>query len=392
VDTAWCRQSAADAALARVWPRRISFGTDRAPFPAGIPSGWHPGGKTQTRHPVLSGEAFVNKRTIWLGVLTTCGLLTVLLCIIVIPSWLYPPLSAADLHGVLNGQARIQLQQAQSQLANDTRSSILQALGGLLLVAGATATWRQVHISREGQITDRFTRAVDQLGSENLDVRIGGIYALERIAKNSPDDRSTIQYILGAFVRNHASWPVGAPGGPQHPTPTVDEELPWLSARAPDIHAAAGILTRRLPSPDARRLLLSRVDLRGFQIHEAQLAGTEIRHTNLARAWLRRARLDRADLRDTDLRGANLEGSHLNSANLSGAYLQGANLYQADLSYADLCGTDLSDANLDGAVLTGAQADKATVWPVEVDARRRNELGIIETNRDGPAQIPTVRT
>lgn len=334
----------------------------------------------------------MNQRAIWLGTLTACGLAVVLVSIFVIPRWLYPPLSAADLRGVLGAQARIQLQQAQSQLTNDARSSLLQALGGLLVVAGAMATWRQVHISREGQITDRFTRAVDQLGSKNLDVRIGGIYALERIAKNSPDDRSTIQYILAAFVRHHASWPAGRPDGPQHPTPTVDEHLPWLSARAPDIHAAAGILARRLPSRDARKLYLSRTDLRGFQVHEAQLAGTEIRHANLTRAALRRARLERADLTDTDLRGADLEEAHLNGANLNRAYLQGANLLRADLSYADLRGADLSDTCLDSTVLTGAQADNATVWPAEVDAGRRSELGVIETSDHSTAQIPATRS
>ena len=148
-----------------------------------------------------------------------------LVIIILVPLWLYPPLGAAALHGVPGAQTRIQLQQAQSQLANNARAAVLQTLGGLLILAGAAATWWQVHISREGQITERFTRAVDQVGSKKVDVRIGGIYALERIAKNSPADRTSIQYLLGAFVRNHASWPVGAPDGPQHPTATVDEHL-----------------------------------------------------------------------------------------------------------------------------------------------------------------------
>jgi hypothetical protein len=334
----------------------------------------------------------VNQRTTWLWVLATGGLAVALLAgIIVIPRWLYPPLSAADLHGVLSAQARIQLQQAQSQLANDARSSILQAFGGLLVVAGATATWRQVHISREGQITDRFTRAIDQLGSENLDVRIGGIYALGRIAANSPDDRSTVQYVLGAFIRGHASWPVGRPDGPEHPTPTVDEHFPRLTARAPDIHAAASLLARRPPSRDAGKLYLSRTDLRGFAFDDARLEETEMRHANLARASLRRARLDRANLSDTDLRGADLEGAHLGGAKLRGAYLQNANLRRADLRYADLSGcdlrgTDLSDACVEGTLLTGAHADRSTVWPADVDAARRNELGIIQADRDGPSQ------
>jgi len=246
----------------------------------------------------------VNQRIAWMGVLTARGLLAVLfVSIIVIPRWLYPPLSAADLHGISGAQARIQLQQAQSQFANNARPSILQGLAGLLLIVGAGATWRQVHISREGQITERFTRAVDQLGSDNVDVRIGDIYALERIAKNSPDDRNAIQYLLGAFVRNHARWPVGVPDGPQHPTPIVDWHLPWLSIRAPDIAAAVGALGRRPPSPDARVLYLSRTDLRGLELQGAVLTGIQMRHTNLARARLREVRLDRSDLVDTGAAG-----------------------------------------------------------------------------------------
>jgi hypothetical protein len=212
----------------------------------------------------------VNQRITWLGVLTACGLLVVLLVsIIVIPRWLYPPLNSADLRGIPGAQARIQLQQAQSQLANDARSSVLQGLAGLLVVIGAMATWRQVHISREGQITERFTRAVDQLGSDNVDVRIGGVYALERIAKNSPADRNAVLYLLCAFVRTHMPWAVGAPDGPQHPTATVDEELPWMRVRAPDIQAAMGVVGRRAPSRDEPVIYLSRVDLRSIALRRA---------------------------------------------------------------------------------------------------------------------------
>jgi len=118
----------------------------------------------------------------------------------------------------------------------------------------------------------------------------------------------------------------------------------------------------------------------------ARLTGTEIRHANLARAGAAQSRLDRADLTDTDLRGADLEQAHFNGTNLSRSYLQGANLRRADLSYADLRGADLSDTCLDGTVLTGAQTDDATVWPVEVDAGRRNELGIIESSEHSTAQ------
>jgi hypothetical protein len=57
------------------------------------------------------------------------------------PRLLYPPLGAVALQGVTSVHARIQLQQAQSQLATSARSAVLQALAGLVLVAGAAATW-----------------------------------------------------------------------------------------------------------------------------------------------------------------------------------------------------------------------------------------------------------
>jgi hypothetical protein len=329
----------------------------------------------------------VNQRAIWAVI--ACVLLAALLVgIIVIPHLLYPPLSAADLRGVTSAQTRIQLQQAQSQLANNARSTVLQGLAGLLLVGGAVATWQQVHISREGQITERFTRAVDQLGSQSADVRVGGIYALERIAKDSEPDRISIQFLLGAFVRNHAPWPPDAPDGPQHPTPTVDDRLPQLRDRAPDVQVAMAVLARRPRSRDARALNLPRVDLRRASLTKTVLDGASFPESNLAGAELTNAGLRRANLMAADLRQASLKGSHLTEANLSGAYLQGADLRSVDLSRAHLRGADLSNAILDGAVLAGARADSATIWPQDVNAERRRELGVIEMDHDSSAQSP----
>lgn len=322
----------------------------------------------------------MDRRAIRLSALFVSGLFVVALgSIILIPQLLYPSLSAGDLRGVDNAQTRIQLQQAQSQLRNTARSEVLQDVAGLLVVIGAAAAWRQVQVAREGQITERFTRAVDHLGSQNVDVRIGGIYALARIANNSPADRNAIQYLLGAFVRNHAPWPVGTPGGPQHPTTAVDEHLPWMRVRAPDIQTAMGVLGRRAPSRDAQVIYLSRVDLRSVALRGAHLTGAKFRHANLARAVLTGVWLDDSDLTEADLRQAFLEHTRLTRANLSSAYLQGANLRGVDLSGADLRGANLSGTILDGTVLTGAQADATTIWPPEIDAEARRALVIIET-------------
>jgi uncharacterized protein YjbI with pentapeptide repeats len=324
----------------------------------------------------------MRRRAFWHVALAVCGVVTVVPgSIILIPRLLYPPLTSSDLQGITSVQVRIQLQQAQSQLADYARSSVLQVLAGLVVVAGAIATWRQVHISREGQITDRFSKAVDQIGSPVLDVRIGGLYALERIARNSAADRNAILFLLGAFIRTRTSWPVGAPGGPQHPTPAVDEDIPWMRVRAADIQAAMGVLGRLPPAREEPAISLSRVDLRSVALRDARLSGSRFRYANLARAVLIGAWLEGSDLTGADLRRANLEHAHMAGANLSRATLRWANLHQADLRNTNLRGTDLSDTVLDHTTLTRAQADHTTIWPAELnDAGKRLQLGITEDN------------
>jgi hypothetical protein len=53
---------------------------------------------------------------------------------------------------------------------NDARITLLQGVAGLLLVMGAAATWRQLQINREGQITERFNKAIEHLGQSEGDI------------------------------------------------------------------------------------------------------------------------------------------------------------------------------------------------------------------------------
>jgi hypothetical protein len=65
-------------------------------------------------------------------------------------------------------------------------------------------TARTYALNREGQVTDRYTKAVGQLGADSSPVRVGGVYALERIGNDSDKDRTTIIYVLGAFIRERS--------------------------------------------------------------------------------------------------------------------------------------------------------------------------------------------
>jgi hypothetical protein len=91
----------------------------------------------------------------WLaGCLVAIAALAALGSLLFVPRLLYPPLTSSDLGGVSDATERITLQQAQAKLQNDARSTLLQRYGGFVLFLGAVATWRQVQISRHGQLTN----------------------------------------------------------------------------------------------------------------------------------------------------------------------------------------------------------------------------------------------
>jgi hypothetical protein len=275
---------------------------------------------------------------------------------VAVPRWTVPDASEADLRDV-PAEARWQAQDSRRKLRNDARTTLLQGLGGLAVLVGATAALRQVRVAREGQVTERFTRAIDQLGHESLNVRLGGIYGLERITRDSEQDRSTIAEVLTAFVRGHAPWPPSRPGQPPEDLPV--EDIAPLQRWAPDVQAALTVLGRREPAfgPD---LDLRHADLRGANLRRAVLEQAVLEGARLQRANLSHALLGAAHLEDAQLQGALLYGARMRSAWLDGAQLQGAQLQGAKLYLTDL----------DHAQLQGAVYNPGTAWPPWFDPRK----------------------
>lgn len=263
---------------------------------------------------------------------------------------------------------------------NDVRTTLLQGFGGMVLLLGAYLTWRQtqlgraasreeLQLTREGQLTDRFTRAVDQLGSKDVAVRVGGIYALGRIADESITDRASIADLLTAYVRRNAPWPPDAKS--PFPADFPLDQLPHLSVRAPDIQAILTVLGRRTPSP-AYLALWTSLDLSSTDLRRSTLVGSNLwrvrfRGASLARAWLFKADLRGVDFRDADLRDANLREAIADittwwpdddfDPNAAGVRVR------PDLENADLRSSYLRKTDLAGISLRGARANAFTEWP-----------------------------
>lgn len=207
-------------------------------------------------------------------------------------------------------------------------------------------------LAKEEQITDRYTAAVGNLGEDKMDVRLGGIYALQRIMQDSRRDQPTIANVLATYIRTHAAKP-----------PAKGQDVPA------DVHAALTVLATRDTFRDDGTFLLDLHDakLPNITLRDGRAA---LRQANLGGVDLRGADLSRADLRIADLNGANLNGANLNGADLNGAGLGDADLRDADLNgadlrdayvlNADLRGTDLRDTNLTKQQVAAAVTDRET--------------------------------
>jgi uncharacterized protein YjbI with pentapeptide repeats len=346
----------------------------------------------------------------------------VLGCVLVFPRLLYPPLSITELRarGVRDPKEQVQLQNDRLRLQNDARTTLLQAVGGLLVVttagAGAYTAWQQLQdnrrqqqdneelsreqlqlsreqllqsldtsleelrLTRESQITERFTRAVEQLGNKDaLDVRLGGIYALERLAHDSPErDHPTVVEILSAFIRESSRRPR---------TPPLEHEAAQATAEKPDV-AIAQTNAQPRPATDVQAALtvLGRLPQRS-DVSRGDLSGAWLVGAQLANANLSGAKLDGADLSGAQLANANLSGAKLDGAKLSDAQLDEANLWGARLDGADLSGAQLGEADLSGAELRGADLSGAWLRGAKLPGA---ELGEAELSRAqlGEAKLP----
>ena len=209
----------------------------------------------------------------------------------------------------------------------------------------------QNKIIEQGQVIERFTRAVEQLGHDNQAVRVGGLYGLERIAEESPKERRQAFSMLAGFVRSRGAikYQKDEDGNIKKANGEPVPELSKPRSEKIDIETAVKILANivkpeeRLDKNWGRSIDLSATDLRGLQLQERDLQRFDFRNALLSDIN-NRIILSRADL----------TFAFLFDADLTGAVLYFANLTNATLSYADL-----TDAYLDSANLTSANLESA---------------------------------
>jgi uncharacterized protein YjbI with pentapeptide repeats len=235
-------------------------------------------------------------------------------------------------------------------LVTGLRTALVACAAALGAGIALLYTARTYRLTRRGQLTERFTKALERLGSGQTYVRIGGILALEQIVQDAPDQVSTdAARVLNHFLRDQAP-KITPPTSDGERRPVVDPDLP--DEPAADVQAALTALTRA----ESRTHVDPRETL---DLHGMHMVGVHLVQADLTYADLTGANLTRSDMSEAIFTRAQLGGATLTAARLMGADLTRANLREATLTDAELFKANLTRTKLGEAVLPGADLQRA---------------------------------
>ena len=197
--------------------------------------------------------------------------------------------------------------------------------------------------------------------------RLGGLYALEKIAHANESYHRQIMEVLCAFIRLTAG-PAGAGPSEEKVKSTVQTALTILRRRNSsfdEFQKTPGYFELVKSLKNVRDLIYGK-PLQN-SVFKIDLSGIKLCNANLIAAYLSEANLIGANLSGAYLSGAYLSGAYLIEANLSGAKLSGADLRGANLDKADLSKADLSGAKVTLEQLQAARVYTNTILPKHID-------------------------
>ena len=164
----------------------------------------------------------------------------------------------------------------------------------------------------ERRITELYTKAVEQLGNDKAPVRLGGLYALERLAQDNPAHRQTIVNVICAYLR--------MPFSPTAPTSKPEPEATEEDLGEP----AAGTETRTVALGDTwqqeRQVRLTAQRILAEHLRGDRAKDQHSTEPPSARFWPSIS----LDLAGATLIDLNLEGCVVADADFGGATFNGA--------------------------------------------------------------------
>ncbi|MDX3429561.1 pentapeptide repeat-containing protein [Streptomyces sp. ME01-18a] len=228
---------------------------------------------------------------------------------------------------IVDGNRLDKLTPGAGAAVNGFRTAVAAIGVGAAALVGVYFTYQTHQLSRSAQYTDRFAKAIEMLADDREARQLGGIYALERVMKDSPYDRPAVIETLASFVRSESPSPVL----PEGDDGFIAERMSPVPEAA---RVAFGVLARRTVQPNDPMINLERCDLRRLYLEDVNLDGVNFSESHLGQSHFPKAKM----------RGAYFMRTKLNNAHFDGADLSGSKFPEAQLA-----GASFSDAILDNA-------------------------------------------
>ena len=275
----------------------------------------------------------------------------------------------------------------------------------------------QANTAQNGLLNDRYQRGAEMLGNEVLAVRLGGIYALQYLAEEHPNEYHVlIMRLFCAFIRNPTGNEVGPPQthtvavDPIYP-PTIREDVQAAvlaiglrSQLGRSIEEQAGF-TLDLRGSDLGSVNMQNCNFGSADLSEVQMTFANLICTDFSRAWFHKADLYQATLHGADCSGADFSRARMrrckarstdfrrasfHTTNLSEGDLESSNFSEAHFQSANFADASLEDANLTGAFIVAGQYFDDPQWHIPSASFAPLTQGQLDLARANQANPPTI--
>lgn len=226
----------------------------------------------------------------------------------------------------------------------------------------AKAQAEGVRAQVEANEQNLFNEAVKHLGSEKESVRIGGVYALCKLAKGKSTKEEYLANVCDILCAHVSS-------------KTNEEDYRKVYKYKPSVEIQ--ILLNLLTKGDGSKVFKGqRFDFSDSQLQNVNFYGAQLQNANFSRSQLQHANFSYTQLQDANFSNSQLRGANFQSSQPQGAHFWNAQLQFTDFSdarlqlayfgYTQLQGTGFFNAQLQGANFVGAQLQFTNFWNAQL--------------------------
>ena len=251
----------------------------------------------------------------------------------------------------------------------------------------AIAATQQARVATENHVTGIFSKSVELLGLvrevkvtgsdgtlvvhsvPNLESRLGALYSLERLLRESEKDQRAILETLCAYVRENS--PAQIPNDKEEAKKLYRGDIPLLPTRRSDVQAALTIVGRR---PENVRTRAKRegwnLDFRNSNLSAYDFSGLNFDRSAFENSFLNAAKLSHSSFEgsgfaNTVLREADLSRSCFGSSSFDHCDLKNAQIEDTDFSFSKITDTDFRQAKIVSFNISGANFEAAFSYSLE---------------------------